>query len=352
MYDLVPKLTPEKVRIGVIGVGRWGPNIVRALTANPSTAVAQIVDLDEVRLDLIGEQFPDVPTSSDIKAVLEDPTVSAVALATPGTSHFELARKAMEAGKHVFVEKPLTTSVDDAHRLSTMARDKGLVLMVGHVFVYNQAVQYIRGMIATGELGNVYHCSSLRTNLGPFLNDINAAWDLACHDISIANYWLGSAPVAVRATGGSWVHKPIEEVVFAMLRYPGDVLVSIHVSWVSPVKRREITLVGDQAMLTFDDSNLSEPIRIYNTGVPPVNREELTPNEGYVSFRSSVREGDILIPKVHHREPLMIEMNAFVDAIRDGKETLSDGWAGLEVVKVLNALTRSLEESGREVEIR
>lgn len=339
----------DRTGVALIGAGRWGSNLLRVFRNNPRADVRWVVDLDPGRLDGVAARNPGLQVTDDYARALDDPQVAGVVIATPGPTHHAMAMAAFRAGKHVFVEKPLATDVDNARELCRVAEAQNLVLMVGHVFVYNPAVQHVRHLISSGQLGGIFHISSLRTNLGPFLDQMNAAWDLACHDVSIANYWLGSQPIGVRATGGSWVHQPIEEVVFAMLRYPGDVLVSIHVSWVSPLKRRETTVVGDRAMLIFDDVNLTEPIRIFNTGIPPVRSDE-TP-DSYVSFRSSVRDGDIIIPRLDHHEPLMAESDAYIDAIRTGAPTLSDGTQGLEVVEVLSAISQSLEQMGREVPV-
>lgn len=340
----------DKVGVAIVGAGRWGSNLLRVFRNNPRCEVVWVVDHAPERLSAVKARHADQQMTDDLSVVLADRRVDAVVVATPGPTHFAVASQVLRAGKHCFVEKPLTTDVASARELCALAADSNLVLMVGHVFVHNPAVQHVRHLITSGQLGSIFHISSLRTNLGPFLDEMNAAWDLACHDVSIANYWLNSSPISVRATGGSWVHQPVEEVVFAMLRYPGDILVSIHVSWLSPLKRRETTVVGDEAMLIFDDVNLTEPIRIFNTGIPPVRGED-NDDDTYASFRSSVRQGDILIPRIAHHEPLMAESDAFIDAITSGKPTASDGVDGLEVVRVLDAMSRSLNQMGQEVPV-
>lgn len=335
------------LKVAVIGAGHWGPNLIRNFHDKQKSVVACVVDRDEARLKQVKARFPDVEVANDASAALGNPAVDAVVVATPTTTHFALVKQALEAGKHVLVEKPITTSGAQARELCALAEQKGRVLLVSHVFLYNAAVQRIRGFLQEGALGRIYYVSMVRTNLGPIRMDVNAAWDLASHDISIANYWLDAEPVSVSAVGGVWINPGIEDAIFATLRYPNNVLVNLHASWLNPRKSRDITVVGDKKMLTFDDMNLNEPVRIYDKQVTDaVTRPGFI--DSFSGFRASVRDGDILIPKVAMGEPLKSECDHFIECIAQGKAPLTPGRQGAAVVRALEALERSARNAGRE----
>ena len=338
------------IRVAVIGAGHWGPNLISNFHVHTGSQVAWVVDRDPSRLEAVRTRFPDIETGEQAEPVLADPEVDAVVIATPTSTHFELARAALAAGKHVLVEKPLAHSVEAAKDLCRLAEQSGRVLMVGHIFVYNAAAQRAKQYLIEGELGRVYYLSMVRTNLGPIRVDVNAAWDLASHDISLANYWLDAEPVCVSAVGGSWINAGIEDAVFATLRYPRDVLVQLHASWLHPRKSREITVVGEKRMLTFDDLSLSEPLRIYDKQVME-ERRNVPFVDSFASFRMSVSEGNITVPRVHGSEPLRNECEHFLDCIASGRAPLSGGAEGLSVVRALQALSHSLQSGGREVAI-
>jgi predicted dehydrogenase len=247
----------------------------------------------------------------------------------------------------VLVEKPITHTTESAHDLCELAESKGVVLMVGHVFVYNGAVQKVKEYLDAGDLGRAFYISMVRTNLGPIRMDVNAAWDLASHDVSIANYWLGAEPTSVSAVGHDWINPGIQDAVFATLRYPGDVLVNLHASWLNPRKARDITVVGDKRMLTFDDMNGLEPIRIYDKQVLD---DKIRPSfiDSIGSFRASVRNGDITIPQVSLGEPLKAECTEFLRCVSEKARPVSDGRFGLGVVRALEAIGRSIGDAGRE----
>jgi predicted dehydrogenase len=256
-------------------------------------------------------------------------------------------KAALDAGKHVLVEKPLATDVRHGEELVALGQRAGRVLMVGHVFLYNTAVREVRRYIESGALGRLYYVSMVRTNLGPIRGDVNAAWDLASHDIAIANYWLAGEPVSATAYGGAWLNEGIEDAVFATLRYPDGVLAHLHASWLHPRKSRDITVVGDRRMLTFDDLSLTEPLRIYDkqvteTPAPPAYVDT------FASFRASVRDGDITIPKITAGEPLKAECDHFLACIAAKSAPFTDAAAGLAVVRALEAIQRSLRAGGRE----
>jgi len=268
-----------------------------------------------------------------------------VVIATPTITHYPLAKAALEAGKHVLVEKPITTSAREGDELGELASRRGLVLMAGHVFIYNTAVQRVRTYIEGGHLGQLYYISMTRTNLGPIRHDVNAAWDLASHDISMVNYWLQATPTSASASGKSWINSGIEDAVFAILRYPGEVLVQLHCSWLHPRKSREVVVVGDRRMLVFDDLNLTEPIRIYESMVTD-DRTEFV--DSFASYRMAVREGDIVIPRIDAVEPLKAECDHFLECIEHGLPPLTGAAEAVAVVRSLEAIERSLQNGGRE----
>jgi predicted dehydrogenase len=336
------------IRVAIVGAGHWGPNLINNFNSSKRSTVTWVVDREESRRSAVAERFAGVRTTDTLEDVLSDAEVDAVVIATPTTTHYELARAALEAGKHVLVEKPLTDSVDTSQALCDLAEQMDRVLMVGHVFVFNGAAREVKSYINAGDLGRIYYISMVRTNLGPIRIDVDAAWDLAAHDISMAGYWLESQPVSVSAVGGSWINPGIADAVFATLRYPNDVLVNLHASWLNPRKARDITLVGDKQMLTFDDVNLNEPIRIYDKQV----RQDVS-HPGFVdsftSFRMSVQEGDIHVPRIAMTEPLRNECEHFLDCVVDGERCIASGHDGLEVVRVLSGISQSLDDGGREI---
>jgi predicted dehydrogenase len=337
------------IRVAVVGAGHWGPNLISNFHSSERSRVCWVVDREPQRRAAVAKRFPGVATSADFADVLVE-DVDAVVIATPTTTHFEIAKAALEAGKHVLVEKPLTHSVETSSELCELAAKAQRILMVGHVFVFNSASRHIKRCIAAGDLGRIYYISMERTNLGPIRVDVDAAWDLAAHDISMASYWLAAEPLSVSAVGGSWINEGIADAVFASVRYPDEILVHLHASWLNPRKVRDITIVGDKQMLTFDDISLSEPLRLYDK---QVSEERSQPHliDSFSSFRMSVRDGDVHIPKVAMSEPLKNECEHFLDCIRDGTEPLSGPREGLGVVRTLEAIGRSLDQRGREVEV-
>ncbi len=337
------------VRIAVVGAGHWGPHLIRNFSDHLSSEVRWVIETDQNRQKAIGERFPSVAVSGELNDALDDDSVDGVVIATPTSTHFPLGAASLEAGKHVLVEKPIASSLGEARRLCELADQRGLVLMVGHVFLFNPAFQAAKNYLDTGELGRVKYLSMLRTNLGPVRIDANAAWDLATHDISVANHWLGSTPHSASARGGSWLNDGVEDVVFATLNYPEDVLVNIEASWLSPRKRRLISVVGSDRMLTVDDMDLNEPLRIYDKGVVGAGTSDVT--DTFAGFRSQIREGEVRIPNVTSGEPLRAECEAFIERMRGVAASLSDGRAGAEVVAVLEAIDRSMDESGRAVDV-
>jgi predicted dehydrogenase len=331
--------------IGVIGCGYWGPNLIRNFINLKDAHVKTCSDLDEKRLSHMKQLYPSLLTTTDYREVIRDEEIEAVVIATPVSTHFRIALESLEAGKHVFCEKPLTDSVGDGVRLIDLADERGLVLMVGHTFVYTAAVNKIKDLINGGELGDVYYISTARVNLGLFQEDINVVWDLAPHDVSIMNYILGSRPDTVSAVGHSYIQPGIEDVSFVTLRYPGSILANLHVSWLNPNKIRSTTVVGSRKMLVYDDISSLEKIRIYDKGVDMIPHYDT-----FGEFQLSYRYGDIHIPKLDDAEPLKIECQHFLDCV-GGAPPRSSGRHGLEVLLVLDAIDRSMKEGGSEITI-
>jgi len=337
----------DKVNIGVIGFGYWGPNLVRNFASLPNARVRYIADLSESRRrHAEGLYAGAVEVTPDYRRLLDAPDVAAVCIATPVRTHFGLGKEALEAGKHVFVEKPLTASVAEAEELVALAEAKGRVFMVGHVFEYNPAVNKLKELIHGGELGRVLYVAAARLNLGPFREDVNVLWDLASHDVSILNYLLWRAPKAVCATGTCQLTPAIEDVAFVSLFYPDNVIAHCHVSWLDPCKIRRVTIVGDKKMAVYDDLSTAEPVKIYDRRFA---RQPYLDTFG--EFRLFCASGDIFSPKVDAAEPLKIECADFVGAVQSGRKPRSDGASGLRVVRVLEAAEKSLRHQGARVVI-
>jgi predicted dehydrogenase len=338
------------VVINCVGVGHWGPNLVRAFATHPEARVGTVCDLSEERLNLVRRHIPSVVKfSTNAADAVSDPEADAVVIATPVSSHYVLAKAALEAGKHVLVEKPLCRSLAEGEELVALAQKQGKLLSVGHVFLFNNAVRGVRNLIRSGDLGRIHYVYSTRTNLGPFRNDVNAMWDLGAHDISILDYWLGEEPVSVTAHGQSYLKSGVEDLVVASFVYPNNVLAMLHVSWLNPRKVREITLVGENRMVVMDDMNLTEPLRIYHKSVE-IEREPIY-SDSFGAFRMLVRNGDIVIPSVVGSEPLAAECNHFIDCILGRAEPVNSGKGGLRVLRALEAVDRSMRNQSALVSI-
>lgn len=335
--------------IAVVGAGHWGPHLVRNFNDHLSSQVLWVVEKDDVRRRAIGERFPSVALTESLDDALDDPRVDAVVVATPTATHAAVAGAALSAGKHVMVEKPLADSIEASQGLVDLAQAKDLVLMVGHVFLFNPAYQAAKELIDQGHLGRIRYLSMVRTNLGPVRVDVNAAWDLASHDISIANHWLDAQPVEVSATGGSWLNEGVQDVVFVTLKYQEGQMVHIEASWLNPRKRRLAAVVGSDRMLTVDDMDLNEPLRVYDKGVVELSAHAVT--DTFAGFRAQIREGEVRIPHVSAGEPLRRECEAFLDRVAGKPDSLSDGLTGLKVVAALEAIDRSIEAGGAAVPV-
>lgn len=334
--------------IAIVGAGHWGPHLVRNFATLHGSQALWLVDIDETRRKLMSERFPGLMTSDRLDDVLEDDRVDAVVVATPTGTHAEIVELSLKAGKHVLVEKPLSADFDSASRLCLLAEELGLVLMVGHVFLFNAAVNAAKEYVDNGDLGRIRYISMVRTNLGPVRYDVSAAWDLASHDISISNYWLDANPTSVSASGGSWLNEGVEDSVFLTLRYPDNVIVHIEASWMNPSKRRLISVVGSERMLTVDDMEIMEPLRIYDKGI---DTPDQAVSDTFAGFRAQIREGQVVIPRVTAGEPLMAECETFLARVRGEIGTLSDGWAGAAVVAALEAADKSMRSNSAFVDV-
>lgn len=324
------------IKIAVIGFGHWGPNHVRVFTGLKDCAVVAIADASEKRLAAVTDLFPEVRRFSDYHALLRESEAEAVVVATPTKTHYEVVHGALQAGKHVLCEKPLCTDAAEGGRLVALAREKGLVLMVGHVFLFNPGLLKVKELVDAGEVGAVRSLAAVRTNLGPVRRDVNAAWDLAAHDVAIFNWLLDAEPVEVQAMGAAFLQPGVEDVVNITLRYAGNVLASIQCSWLDPKKVRQLTLVGSRRMITWDDLALSNPVAVYEKAVE-TNRE-LT---DYGEFlRLSMLDGDVRLPKVPADEPLKLQNREFIAAIRECRAPRSGGDFAVGVVRVLQRVAQ------------
>jgi predicted dehydrogenase len=335
----------RQLHFGVIGYGYWGPQLARNLARSPLGAVTHIADLSEERRQAARLEHPASRVTASAEEVLAS-SVDAVVVATPVRTHYPLARAAIEQGKHVLVEKPLAATVLQAKSLVALADRSDRVLMTGHTFLYNPAVEQLRQLIQTGTLGQVHYADAIRVNLGLFQQDINVIWDLAPHDLSILNYVLGALPLRISAHGGAYVRADVHDVAHLLLYYPAGVLAHIHISWLSPSKIRRFTVVGSQRMVIYDDVEATEKIRIFDRGVDAPDHTST-----FGEFQLSYRYGDIVSPHIHWSEPLAIECRHFAEAILQGKRPRSDAREGLRIVRILEAASNSLAANGAMVEI-
>lgn len=336
------------MNIAVIGYGYWGPNLVRNFSWLEGTHVKYVCDLSEDRLSKVQGQFPNVETvTTDLQQVLQDPTVDAVAIATPVNSHFSLAKQALEAGKHVLVEKPMTDNAKDARTLAELAEEKGLTLMVDHTFLFTGAVRKMKELVDAGEIGDIYYFDSVRVNLGLFQTDVNVVWDLAPHDLSIMSYLIDKKPVKVSATGVAHVNEGMENIAYMTVYYEDNTLAHFHVNWLSPIKVRHIMIGGSEKMIVYDDMESTEKIKVYDKGV------EINQNDRDTLYNTLIqyRTGDMFAPKLDGMEALKLECSHFVECIKEKKKPISDGRFGLEIVKMLEASQLSIKQQGKIIDL-
>jgi len=336
--------TGSPLRFGLVGLGYWGPNLLRVLAEMEETEVKWMCDLDSQRLERFGRRYPGALRTTEFDDLLDDPELDAIVVATPVFTHFDLASKALRAGKHTFVEKPLASSAEEAGQLMRLAELADRKLMCGHTFVYSPPVRAVRSLLEAGDLGEIFFISSSRVNLGLHQPDVSVIWDLGPHDFSILLHWLGETPTRVRAVGRDSIVPGIPDVAFVTLTYESGIVANVELSWLAPSKLRRTVVVGSQKMVVYDDG-APEPVRVFDHGV--VYKDPETFGEYQLSYRT----GDILSPKIDTREPLMEEMRDFAASIRDGSETVSDAALARDVVCLVEAADRSLREGGVEVTI-
>jgi predicted dehydrogenase len=332
----------KQLGIAVIGCGYWGGNYVRLFTELPNTYVVVACDQKPENLEKVHKRFPAVQLTTEVSEALAMDGVDAVVVCTNATTHYAITRQCLEAGKHVLLEKPMTTLVGDAEHLMQIAKERDLVLMVGHIYLYNNAIRQVKECIDRREIGQLYYLYARRTNLGPIRYDVNALWDLAPHDISIFNYLLDSTPEWVSAVGHKALRSRREDVGFLVLGYPNNVIGQIHVSWADPDKVREIVAVGSEERIIFNDLSPQEPVRVFKKGIEPAPAEPTT----YAEHQFAIRNGEIVSPNIPLSEPLKEQCMHFVDCVTEGKKPLTDGRNGLDVVRVMEAVNQSIERRG------
>jgi len=330
-----------KLAIGVIGCGHWGPNHIRVFSELERSQVLACADTNPARLERIRHRFPRVRTETDYRSLLDDPAIHAVVIATPTGTHARLATEALQAGKHVLLEKPMCATAEEAAALAVLAKNSGVVLMIGHVFLFNSGINKLSEIIAAGELGRIHYLDAVRTNLGPVRGDVNALFDLGTHDISIFNYLLGTQPTAVSAQGACITQATTEDVCFATLHYPGGTLAHLHVSWLNPRKVRTLTVVGSRKMAHWDDIDPDDTLRLYDKGLdePPFYNS-------FGEFQFILRSADVHLPAVRRSEPLLEQARVFTEWVLDGSPRGPGPGEGLAVVRVLEAASKSMHWGG------
>ena len=332
------------MRFAVVGLGYWGPNLVRNLYELPEADVRWICDLSEEALVRVGRRYPAIRQTTSYEKVLADPTVDAVVIATNVATHYDLASTALEAGKHVFVEKPLAASVEQALDLLQFATETGLVLMPGHTFLYSPPVNRIRELIDAGEIGEIYSISMSRVNLGLHQPDVSVIWDLGPHDFSILRYWLGETPAFASALTRSCVIPGTPDVAFVNLEFPCSTIAHVELSWLAPSKLRRTTVIGSEKMIVYDDTS-PEPVRVFDSGVT------LPDPTTFGEYTLTYRTGDIVSPRVEVAEPLQLEMADFCNAIRTDADPRSSAQLGVDVVQIIAAVEASLGHEGARMRV-
>jgi predicted dehydrogenase len=330
----------DPVRIGVVGLGYWGPNLVRVLHDLPEAEVVILCDQSKQALEKVGRRYPALRCTTDVTELIDDPEIEAVVVATPISTHYELASAALDAGKHVFVEKPLATSSREVEDLVAKAAVGGLTLMPGLVFLYSPPVNIVRDLIGSGDLGDIYFISTSRVNLGLHQSDVSVLWDLGPHDFAILRYWLEETPTHVAALSRSCILPDVPDIAFVNLEFGSGTVAHVELSWLAPSKLRRTAIVGSRKMVVYDDTS-NEPVRIFDSGVA------LRDPETFGEYRLTYRTGDILSPSVDVSEPLALEMADFCASVRAGTVPRSSPELGGEVVRMLEAVELSLEQGGR-----
>lgn len=333
------------MKVAVIGTGYWGPNLIRNFLSADAVDAVVACDLDEARLSKMQKSFYGIETSSDARAVISRPDIDIVVIATPVNTHHALATAALNAGKHCFIEKPMTSSVAEAEELIELADKKGLMIFVDHTFIYTGAVRKMKEIVSSGRLGDIYYFDSVRVNLGLFQHDVNVIWDLAPHDLSIMDYLLDRKARALSAVGSCHVGNGLEDIAYLTLEFDNNLIAHFHVNWLAPMKIRKTLIGGTKSMIVYDDIETSEKVKIYDKGI------DVTSREGVYNTLVQYRTGDMLSPKLDQEEALAVGTRHFIDCVLNNKKPLTDGQAGLNVVRILEASEISIKDRGRMVEL-
>lgn len=335
----------DPMKVAVIGTGYWGPNLIRNFLGLDEVEGVVACDLDESRLAKMRKMFHGIETSTDHNSVIKRCDIDIVVIATPVSSHHEIAKKALENGKHCFIEKPMTSSTSEAEELIEIAEKKGLKLFVDHTFIYTGAVRKMKEIITSGRLGEIYYFDSVRINLGLFQHDVNVIWDLAPHDLSIMDYLLEQKALSVSAIGTCHVGNGLEDIAYLTLEFENNLIAHFHINWLAPLKIRKTLIGGTKSMIVYDDTEASEKVKIYDKGI------DVTTREGVYDTLVQYRTGDMLSPKLNQEEALAVGTRHFVDCILTDTKPLTDGQAGLNVVRILEASAISIKNRGQLVEL-
>jgi len=335
----------KDIKVGVIGCGYWGPNLIRNFNENYQTDLRYACDLDDQRLERIKVRYPAVTVTKNYKDLLRDKDLHVVAIATPVYTHYRFAKEALEAGKHLLIEKPMTSNSKEAGKLVNLAEKKNLMIFVDHTFIYTGAVKKMKEVISSKNLGDIYYFDSVRVNLGLFQPDINVVWDLAPHDISIMDYLIPGKPKSVVAIGGSHTGNNIEDIAYVTVVYSSELMAHFHINWMSPVKIRRIIIGGSKKMIVFDDLDPSEKIKIYDKGILLAKTDKKVFYQNIIQYRI----GDMYAPKIDQTEALKVLIDHMADCIIKKKKPVTDGESGLRVVRILEAADKSLRKGGAKV---
>ncbi|MBI4688817.1 MAG: Gfo/Idh/MocA family oxidoreductase [Nitrospirae bacterium] len=337
----------KTIKVGVIGCGYWGPNLIRNFNENYYADVKYVCDLNREKIVRIKLRYPHINITEDYRDLLRDKEIRAVAIATPVFTHYKLVKESLDAGKHVLVEKPLASTSREAERLNNLSHKKRLVLLVDHTFIYTDAIKRIKQFISEGELGDMYYFDSVRVNLGLFQHDVNVIWDLAPHDLSIMDFIIKERPLSVAATGACHTPRGVEDIAYVTIKFKGGLIAHFHVNWMSPVKIRKIIIGGSKKMVVFDDLDPAEKVKIYDKGIILSKADEKSTYQSLVQYRT----GDMYAPAVDGTEALKVEIEHFADCIKNRKNPITDGEAGLRVVRILEAANKSLKKGGIKINI-
>ena len=333
------------MKVAVIGTGYWGPNLIRNFHASDAVDGVVACDIDEARLAKMRKAFYGIETSTDHDEIISRPDIDIVVIATPVNTHHAIAKKALLAGKHCFIEKPMTSSVAEADELIDIAESKNLKLFVDHTFIYTGAVRKMKEIVTSGRLGDIYYFDSVRVNLGLFQHDVNVIWDLAPHDLSICHYLLDQQPIGVSAVGSCHVGNDLEDIAYLTLEFENNLIAHFHVNWLAPMKIRKTLIGGTKSMIVYDDTEPSEKVKVYDKGI------DVTSREGVYETLVQYRTGDMLSPKLDQEEALSVATRHFIDCVLNNKKPITDGTAGLNVVRVLEASELSIKDKGRLIEL-